>query len=58
MTTEASITAIFIEVDDKLPAMKQHAQTKLYPSEVVTIGIVMALKGTSFRACYRWLRRD
>ena len=58
MTTEDIITLIFLEVDDKLPELKKHSQAKLYPSEVVTIGILMALKGTSFRAFYRWLKRD
>lgn len=58
MTTEDIITSIFITVDDKLPDIKKHSQAKLYPSEVVTIGILMALKGSSFRAFYRWLKRD
>jgi len=58
MTTEDIITMIFIEVDDTLPNIKKHSQAKLYPSEVVTIGILMALKGVSFRAFYRWLKRD
>jgi hypothetical protein len=31
---------------------------KLYPSELVTIGILFALKGVGFRAFYRWLKRD
>jgi len=32
--------------------------SKLSPSEVVTIGILFALKGGHFRAFYRWLSRD
>lgn len=58
LTTEDIITLVFIAVDDKLPELKQHSQAKLCPSEVVTIGILMALKGVSFRAFYRWLKRD
>jgi hypothetical protein len=58
MTTEEIITSIFIEVDDTLPALKKHSQAKLYPSEVVTIGLLFALKGVSFRAFYRWLKRE
>lgn len=58
MTTEDIITLVFIVVDDKLPELKQHSQAKLCPSEVVTLGILMALKGVSFRAFYRWLKRD
>jgi hypothetical protein len=30
----------------------------LYPSELVTIGILYALKGCGERAFYRWLTRD
>jgi hypothetical protein len=30
----------------------------LYPSELVTIGILFALKGAFFQAFYRWLERD
>src|SRR5216117_3974401 len=36
----------------------KHKLSKLYPSEVVTIGILFALKGGRFRAFYRWLKRD
>lgn len=36
----------------------KHPQAKLYPSELVTIGLLFALKGGHFRAFYRWLKRD
>ncbi len=58
MTTEDIITLVFVAVDDRLPQLEKHSQAKLYPSEVVSIGILMALKGVSFRAFYRWLKRD
>ena len=58
MTTEDIIIHIFCLVDDQMPAMKKHAQAKLYPSELVTIGVLFALKGGYFRAFYRWLKRD
>jgi hypothetical protein len=58
MTTEDIIIQIFIEVDEQLPAISKHPQAKLYPSELVTIGILFALKVVSFRAFYRWLKRD
>lgn len=58
MNTEDIITIIFILVDDRLPEIKKHSQAKLYPSEVVTLGILLALKGSTFSAFYRWLRRD
>lgn len=33
-------------------------QAKLYPSEIVTLGLVFALKGVGERAFYRWLAQD
>jgi hypothetical protein len=38
--------------------VEKHPQAKLYPSELVTIGILFALKGGHVRAFYRWLKRD
>jgi hypothetical protein len=58
MTTEDIILHIFCLVDDSLPGIPRHSQAKLYPSELVTIGILFALKGGFFRAFYRWLHRD
>lgn len=58
MTTEDIIIHIFCKVDDGMPAIKKHSQASLYPSELVTIGILFALKGGYFRAFYRWLKRD
>ena len=58
MTTGDIILHIFCKVDDDLPDIGKHPQSILYPSELVTIGILFALKGGSFRAFYRWLKRD
>jgi hypothetical protein len=58
MTTGDIILHIFCHVDDQLPLIERHPQTLLYPSELVTIGILFSLKGGSFRAFYRWLKRD
>ncbi|MCS6909662.1 MAG: hypothetical protein NZM11_03725, partial [Anaerolineales bacterium] len=58
MTTGDIILHIFCLVDDRLPKLPRHPQAKLYPSEWVTIGILFALKGGSFRAFYRRLKRD
>lgn len=58
MSTEDIILHIFCLVDDALPALPKHVQAKLYPSELVTIGILFALKGGHFRAFSRWLIRD
>jgi hypothetical protein len=38
--------------------MPQHPQARLWPSELVTIGLLFALTGGSFRAFYRWLARE
>ena len=58
MTTEEIIIQIFCYVDNALPEAKKVPQAKLYPTEVITIGILFALKGGHFRAFCRWLRRD
>ncbi len=58
MTTEEIIIQIFCYVDNAMPQAKKVRQAKLYPSEVVTIGILFALKGGHFRAFCRWLKRD
>ena len=58
MTTEDFIIDLFCRVDDKMPEAKRHSQAKLYPSEVVTIALLFALKGVGNRAFYRWLKRD
>jgi len=58
MTTEDIILHIFYLVATSLPAIPKHSQAKLYPSELVTIGILFALKGGHFRAFYGWLKRD
>src|SRR5436190_10590362 len=58
MTTEMIIIGIFCYVDDQMREIAKVPQAKLYPSELVTIGILFALKGGHFRAFYRWLKRD
>jgi hypothetical protein len=58
MTTEDIILHIFYLVATRMPSLRRHSQAKLYPSELVTIGILFALKGGYFRAFYRWLKRD
>lgn len=58
MTTEDIIIHIFCLVDDRMKQVKRVPQTHLYPSEIVTIGVLFALKGGHFRAFYRWLKRD
>ena len=58
MTTELIIIAIFCYVDFRMLGIEKHAQAKLYPSELVTIGILFALKGGNWEPFYRWLKRD
>ena len=57
MSTVDFITNLFCKVDDAMPDAKKHSQASLYPSEVVTIAILFALKGVGNRAFYRWLER-
>jgi hypothetical protein len=52
MTTEDIIIHIFYHVDNGMSNIEKHPLSKLYPSEVVTIGILFALKGGHFRAFY------
>lgn len=58
MTTEDIIIYLFCYVDDRMSDVRKVPQALLDPSEVVTIGILFALKGGRFRAFYRWLSRD
>jgi hypothetical protein len=58
MITVECITALFYEVDEQLHAIPKHPEAPLWPSEVVTLGLLHALKGGGNRAFYRWLTRD
>jgi hypothetical protein len=58
MTTVDFITALFYEVDEQMRAIPKHPDARLWPSEVVTLGLLHALKGVGNRAFYRWLTRD
>lgn len=51
------ITELFCKVDDNIDD-KKHSQAKLYPSEVVTIALLYALKGCGQRRFRRWLKKD
>jgi len=57
-TTIEFITALFCQVDDHLPAIPKHPEAHLWPSEVVTLGLLHALKGGGNRPFSRWLTRD
>src|SRR5229473_5778110 len=58
MTTLDFITALFCQVDDHLPGIPKHPEAHLWPSEIVTLGLLHARKGVGNRAFYRWLTRD
>ncbi len=58
MTTVDFIIDLFCRVDEQMIAVPKHPQAKLYPSEVVTLAVLFALKGVGPRAFYRWLTRD
>src|SRR5438552_12311750 len=58
MTTIDFMTALFYEVDEQLPAIPKHPEARLWPSEVVTLGLLHALTGGGNRPCSRWLTRD
>src|SRR5262249_25209562 len=55
MTTPEFITALFYHVDEQLYTVPKHPEARLWPSEVVTLGLLHALKGVGNRAFYRWL---
>ncbi len=58
MPTLDFITELFCRIDDAMTAVPKHSQASLYPSEIVTLGVLFALKGVGNRAFYRWLERD
>lgn len=58
MTQEQFIIEFFCRVDDMLTETKEHIQAKLSISELVTLGLLFALKGTSQRSFYRWINNN
>lgn len=58
MTASDFTVELFCRVDDAMPDLKKHPLSCLHPSEVITIGLLHALRGEGNRAFYRWLRRE
>lgn len=58
MTQEHFIIELFCRVDDMLPKTQEHNQAKLSKSELVTLGLLFALKGNSQHAFYRWIKQN
>lgn len=56
--TEGFITELFCRVDLAMAGVAKHPQASLWPSEVVTLAILYALKGRRQRPFYRWASRD
>src|SRR5262245_2412827 len=48
-TTIEFITALFYEVDEQMGAITKHPEAHLWPSEVVTLGLLHALQGVGNR---------
>jgi hypothetical protein len=58
LRTEDFIVELFCRVDAAMVGEPKHPQARLWPSEIVTLAILFALKGTGERAFYRWASRD
>ena len=58
MSTDDFITALFVRVDTGMVHVPKHGQAKLYPSEIVTLALLFALKGVGPRAFYHWLNNN
>ncbi len=58
MPTDEIIIRLFCRVDTQLGVVNKHSDAHLYVSEIVTIGLLFALKGGRFRAFYRWLDKN
>ena len=58
MTTQDCIISLFCQVDDAMTDVPKRPDAKLYPSEIVTLALVFALKGVGNRAFSRGVQRD
>lgn len=58
MTSQDFITDLCCRVDDRRIHAPNHSQAALWPSEVVTIGLLFTIEGIGQQAFYRWLKRD
>ena len=58
MTDSNFIIELFCRIDDQMKDVPKHSQAKIYPSELVTLGALFALKGRGCRAFYRWVSRS
>jgi hypothetical protein len=58
MTPPDFIMALCYAVDQEMRDIPKHPEAKLYPSAVVTLALLHAIKGGGTRAFYRWLTCD
>ncbi len=58
MTTQEFITELFCRIDDAMADVAKHPQASLFPSEVVTLAFLFAIKGVGNRQYYRWVSHD
>lgn len=58
MPTEDFIIELFCRVDDQMQEVSKHPQGHLYPSEIVTLAMLYAIKRGGERAYYRWVSRN
>ena len=58
MPTGDVITALFSAIEAQLRALPPPPAAHLWPSAIVTLGLLHARKGGGNRACSRWLTRD
>ncbi len=55
MSTDDIIIGLYVRVDTVMADVPKHPQAELYPSELVTLGLLFALKGVGARRFSRWL---
>ncbi len=55
MTQEEFIANLFIRVDEAMKTVEKDPRSKLWPSELVTIGLLFVLRGQSQRRFFVWL---
>jgi hypothetical protein len=58
MSIDEFIIGLYVRVDTVMHAEPKHPDAQLYPSELVTLGLLFALKGGGQRRFYRWLRAN
>ena len=58
MPTVEFIIALFCQGEDHMPGLPKHPHATVWPSEVVTLGMLHARQGGSHRAFDRWLTKD